>query len=266
MTQPVIYDRDGAVVTITLNRPEMRNPISDPDMIEALLAALDRLEEDPEARVAILTGAGKSFSSGGNMNKMGEGVGVSDPRPLKTRRNYKTGIQRLPLAFSKLEVPVIAAVNGAAVGAGNDLTCMCDIRIAAQSARFSENFVKIGLIAGDGGSWLLPRVVGFSKACEMALTGDMLTAEEALACGLVSRIVPDDQLLVEARRMADKIAAHPAHAVRMTKRLLWEGQSSSLPAALEMAAAMQSLAHATADHKEAVAAFLAKRPPAFTGE
>ena len=266
MSEPVIYERDGAVVTITLNRPELRNPITDDDMIEALLAALDRLEADTQARAAILTGAGKGFSSGGNLNKMGEGIGVSDPNPLNTRRNYKTGIQRLPLAFSKLEMPIIAAVNGPAMGAGNDLACMCDIRIAGTSARFAENFVKIGLIPGDGGAWLLPRVVGFSKACEMALTGEMLTAEEALACGLVSRVVADDQLLAEARRIADTIAANPRHAVRMTKRLLWEGQSSSLPAALEMASAMQALAHLTADHREAVAAFLAKRPPNFTGE
>lgn len=262
---PVRYERDGGIVTLTLDRPEIRNPISDPDMVEALLAALDRLEDDPEARVAILTGAGKSFSTGGNIQSMVPGAGLNAGDPVRTRRNYKTGIQRLPLAFAKLEVPVIAAVNGAAMGAGCDLACMCDLRIAAEDAKFAESFVKLGIIAGDGGAWLLPRVVGFSKAAEMALTGDPIDAADALACGLVSQVVAADDLLPAARRLAQRIAANPPHAVRMTKRLLWEGRSSELGTLLEMAAAMQAVAHTTADHAEAVAAFLDKRPPRFTG-
>ncbi len=266
MEEAVLYDIDGeGIVTLTLNRPDMRNPISDPEVIEGLLAALERLDSDPAARVAILTGAGKGFSSGGNINEMKPGGNVNGGVPIRTRLNYKRGIQRLPLAFSKLEVPVIAAVNGAAAGAGCDLTCMCDLRIAGESARFAESFVKIGLIAGDGGSWLLPRVVGWSKAAEMALTGDMIDAAEALACGLVSKVVPDHLLMEEARALARRIAANPPHAVRMTKRLLWEGRRSDLATLLEMAAAMQSAAHATDDHIEAVEAFLEKRKPVFKG-
>ncbi|WP_313442116.1 crotonase/enoyl-CoA hydratase family protein [Novosphingobium sp.] len=266
MDDAVLYEIDGdGIVTLTLNRPGMRNPISDPAVIDALLDALARLEEDPAARVAILTGAGKGFSSGGNINEMKPGGNVNGGMPVRTRLNYKRGIQRLPLAFAALEVPVIAAVNGAAVGAGCDLTCMCDLRIAGESARFAESFVKIGLIAGDGGSWLLPRVVGWSKAAEMALTGDMIDAAEALACGLVSKVVADDQLMPEARALARRIAANPSHAVRMTKRLLWEGRRSDLATLLEMAAAMQSAAHATEDHAEAVDAFLEKRKPLFKG-
>jgi len=265
MTDPVTYQRDGAIVTLTLNDPEQRNPISDAGMIEALLAALARLEADPEARVAILTGAGSAFSAGGNIKKMGQAGGLNDPLPVRTRANYKKGIQRIPLAFAALEVPVIAAVNGAAIGAGCDLACMCDIRIAGRSARFAESFVKVGIIAGDGGAWLLPRIVGFSKASEMALTGEMLDADAALASGLVSRVVEDDELLDAAREVAGRIAANPPYAVRMTKRLLWEGQSASLAGLLEMAASMQALAHATADHREAIAAMLEKRAPRFTG-
>ena len=265
MTDPILYDAEDGVVTLTINRPEQRNPISDPEVVEAVLAALARLDADREARVAILTGAGPIFSAGGNIKAMGEAGGLNDAIPARTRLNYKEGIQRIPLAFERLEVPVIAAVNGPAVGAGCDLACMCDIRIASEAAWFAENFVTLGLIAGDGGAWLLPRVVGFSKACEMALTGERVAAADALACGLVSRVVPADRLHEEARGLARRIAANPPHAVRMTKRLLWSGRSGRLDQHLETAAAMQALAHATADHRVAVAAFLGKRPPTFEG-
>lgn len=266
MDEAVLYeiDEDG-IVLLTLNRPDLRNPISDPEMVEALVATLARLEADPAARVAILTGAGKGFSSGGNINQMKAGGNLNAGSPAATRLNYKRGIQRLPLAFAALEVPVIAAVNGAAMGAGCDLTCMCDLRIAGESAKFAESFVKLGLIAGDGGSWLLPRVIGWSKAAEMALTGDVIDAAEALACGLVSRVVPDAELIGAARALARRIAANPPHAVRMTKRLLWEGRRADLASLLELASAMQAAAHATADHEEAVAAFLEKRAPSFKG-
>lgn len=267
MTDAVLYETDDdGIVTLTLNRPELRNPITDPVMIAQLLGALERLENDPQARVAILTGAGKGFSSGGNIHEMKPGGNVNAGTPVKTRIGYKRGVQRLPLAFAALEVPVIAAVNGAAIGAGCDLTCMCDLRIAGESARFAESFVKLGLIAGDGGSWLLPRVIGWSKAAEMALTGDMIDAQEALACGLVSKVVPDAELMDAARALARRIAVNPPHAVRMTKRLLWEGRRSDLASLLEMASAMQAAAHTTADHAEAVDAFLAKRKPVFKGD
>lgn len=267
MTEPVLYEQtsDG-IVTLTLNRPETRNPLTDADMLEGILAAIARLDADETARVAILTGAGKAFSSGGNLHAMRTGGGLKDALPARTRANYKKGIQRLPLAFAALEVPIIAAVNGSAIGAGCDLTCMCDLRIAGESARFAESFVKLGLVSGDGGAWLLPRVIGWSKAAEMALTGDMIDAHEALACGLVSQVVPDGELQAAAQALARRIAANPSFAVRMTKRLLWEGRSAGLASLLEMAAPMQALAHATADHDEAVEAFLAKRPPVFKGD
>jgi enoyl-CoA hydratase/carnithine racemase len=267
LSDAVLYETDGeGIVTLTLNRPELRNPISDMEMVEALLAVLERLENDGSARVAILTGAGKGFSSGGNIQEMKPGGSLNTGSPVKTRLGYRRGIQRLPLAFAALEVPVIAAVNGAAIGAGCDLACMCDLRIAGESARFAESFVKLGLIAGDGGSWLLPRVIGWSKAAEMALTGDMIDAAEALACGMVSQVVPDAELMDAARALARRIAANPPHAVRMTKRLLWEGRRADLASLLEMAAAMQATAHATNDHAEAVDAFLNKRKPSFGGD
>lgn len=265
MSDPVLYDRDGAIVTLTLNQPELRNPVSDDDVVDAILAALDRLDRDPEARVAILTGAGSAFSSGGNLKKMAAGEGLASAQPVQTRVNYKHGIQRLPRAFARAEVPIIAAVNGPAVGAGCDLALMCDIRIAGASAKFAESFVKLGIVPGDGGAWLLPFVVGHARAAEMALTGDTLNAEEALAFGLVSRVVPDAELLPAARAMAARIAANPTQAVRMTKRLLWEARTASLDTILDMSAGYQALAHATDDNREAMAAFLEKRPPRFTG-
>lgn len=162
-------------------------------------------------------------------------------------------------------MPVIAAVNGPAIGAGLDLACLCDIRIAAESATFAESFVRVGIVPGDGGAWLLPRIIGFSRATELALTGETIDAATALAIGLVSRVVPDAGLLDAARDVAGRIAANPPHAVRMTRRLLREGQTAGLAQILEMSAAMQALAHATADHEEAVDAFLEKRPPRFAG-
>lgn len=268
MSDAVLYEvADNGVVALTINRPELRNPISETDVIDGLLGALERMEADPSVRVAILTGAGKAFSSGGNINAMKPNAGgLNGGLPARTRGNYKRGIQQLPLAFAALEVPVIAAVNGPAIGAGLDLTCMCDLRIAGESARFAESFVKLGIIPGDGGAWLLQRVIGFSKAAELSLTGDIINAQEALACGLVSKVVPDAELLDAARAMADKIAANPPFAVRMTKRLLWESRRSDLATVLEMSAAMQAVAHATADHEEAVDAFLEKRAPVFKGD
>ncbi len=266
MTSPILAARDGAVLTVTLNQPEKRNPISDNSLIDALLGALDEAERDMAVRVIILTGGGPVFSAGGDLKQMKQGNGLKADLPAQTRRNYRYGIQRLPLFFQAMEVPVIAAINGPALGAGLDLACMCDIRVAAESAKFAVSFVKLGIIPGDGGAWLLPRIVGFSKASELALTGETFDAAAALAMGLVSQVVPDGELIEAARAVADKIAANPPHAVRMTKRLLRQGQDTTLANLLEMSAAMQSLAHATRDNEEAIDAFLGRRAPSFTGD
>ena len=267
MSQKILTEQRGPILWVTLNQPDSRNPISDPDMVDLLVTIMTTADADISVRVVILTGAGSAFSSGGDVKKMASGSGgLRTALPAQTRRNYKTGIQRLPLTFQALEMPVIAAINGPAIGAGLDLACMCDIRIAAKSAKFAESFVKLGIIPGDGGAWLLPRIIGFSRATELALTGDMIDADAALAAGLVSKVVDDDALLAEAEIIAQKIAANPPHAVRMTKRLLREGQTATLPNILEMSAAMQALAHATADHDEAISAFLERRKPSFSGD
>ena len=268
MDTPILYDLDGdGIATITLNRPELRNPVSDLDLIDALLGTLADMEADPAVRVAILTGAGTAFSAGGNLKAMRpDSGGLNAALPARTRGNYKRGIQRLPVAFAALEVPVIAAVNGPAIGAGLDLACMCDLRIAGETAKFAESFVKLGIIPGDGGAWLLQRIVGFSKAAELTLTGETIDAAEALRIGLISQIVPDAQLLPAAKALAARIACNPSFAVRMAKRLLWDAQRMDLPGVLEMSAAMQAVAHATRDNAEAVDAFLEKRKPVFKGD
>jgi enoyl-CoA hydratase/carnithine racemase len=263
MTDILLREQTDGIVTLTLNLPEQRNPVSDPAMIDALCAAIEAADADLSVHAVIVTGIGSAFSSGGNIHSMKVGGGLVDAQPIQTRQNYRRGIQRLPVLFEQIEVPVIAAVNGPAIGAGCDLACMCDIRIAGESARFAESFVKLGIVPGDGGAWLLPRVVGFSKACELAFTGDLIGARDALACGLVSQVVADAELLDAARQMAKRIAANPPHAVRMTKRLMREARTASLSTILEMSAAAQALSHTTADHAEAVDAFLAKRPPRF---
>lgn len=250
-------DADG-IVTLTLNAPETRNAISDLPMVEALLAALHAAETDSRARVAILTGTGSAFSSGGNIKSMSPGQGLVDEVPAITRQNYRNGIQRLPLALEALDIPVVAAVNGPAVGAGCDLALMSDVRIAGRSARFAESFVKIGIVPGDGGAWLLPRIVGFARASEMALTGDMIDAETALEYGLVSRVVPDGELMDAARTVASRIAANPPHAVRMTRRLLRQAWNRDLSSTLEMSSAMQALAHATKDFDNAITTMLTR--------
>lgn len=265
MSQSVLYEQDGAVVTITLNRPETRNAITDQDMVDALIDACARAQRDTAIRVVILTGAGPAFCSGGNVKHMREKSGMFAGDAGEIREAYRSGIQRLPLALYEIDVPTIAAVNGPAYGAGCDLTTMCDIRIASETAVFAENFVKVGLIAGDGGAWLLPRAVGLSRAAEMAFTGEPVDAATALEWGLVSKVVPAGRLMEEARALAGRIAANPPGALRMTKRLIREGQRVGLPTLLEMASSMQAIAHHTSDHAEALDALAEKRPPNFTG-
>jgi enoyl-CoA hydratase/carnithine racemase len=258
------YEQQGHVVTLTMNEPARRNPLTGNSAVADFLEAIARIHEDPSVRAVILTGAGTAFSSGGDIKDM-ERQASGSVGGMQIRQEYRTGIQRLPLALFNLEVPVIAAVNGAAIGAGMDLACMCDIRIASEHAKFAESFVKLGIIPGDGGAWLLPRLIGLSRASELSFTGEVITAQQAADWGLVSRVVPADQLLLAANELAGKIAANPPHAVRLTKRLLREAMHTRLDTLLEMAASFQALSHQTDDHREAVAAFLEKRPPVFKG-
>ncbi|SIT40871.1 Enoyl-CoA hydratase [Paraburkholderia piptadeniae] len=266
MNEPVLYEFDGGVATITLNRPETRNALTEMEVVDALVASLERAQADLSVRAIVLTGAGPAFSSGGNIKHMRDEVGTFGGNPAQIRENYRRGIQRIPRAFHELDVPCIAAVNGPAHGAGCDLALMCDIRIAAQSALFAESFAKVGIIPGDGGAWLLPRVIGLSRAAEMIFTGTPIDAQCAFEWGLVSRVVPDAQLLPAAQELAQRIASNPPNVLRMSKRLIREGQRMDLPSLLELSAAFQGIAHRTADHREAIAATFEKRAPNYTGE
>lgn len=257
------YEQHDTIVVLTMIRPDIRNAMTGEEDAAEIVDACARITADHSVRTVILTGEGPAFSAGGNLRKMTEKMGKGVGEPANIRHAYRSGIQRIPLALYNLEVPVIAAVNGPAIGAGCDLACMCDIRIASESARFAESFVKVGLIPGDGGAWLLPRAVGLSKAAEMAFTGDSLDAQAALECGLVSQVVPDAALMDTAFELARRIAVNPGQALRMTKRLLREGQHVRLETLLEISAAFQALAHNTSQHEEAVSAFLEKRKPVF---
>ena len=254
--------RDGAVVTWTMNQPATRNALTGNTAVGEFVAACAAVAADRTIRAVILTGAGPVFSSGGNVKDMARfaepGIDAD-----AIRNEYRNGIQRIPKALWHLDVPVIAAVNGPAVGAGLDLACMCDLRIASDTATFAESFVRVGIVPGDGGAWLLPRAVGAAKAAEMAFTGDPIDAAEALACGLVSKVVPPAELAEAARALAGRIARNPAGVLRMTKRLLREGVHNTLESVLETSASYQALAHLSADHHEAVRAFIEKRAPRF---
>lgn len=258
----LIYEQDGPVVTLTMNQPAKRNPLTGNTAVPELLAALDRIDADRSVRCVILTANGPSFSAGGDLREM-QRQATPEVSEMDIRQEYRRGIQRLPLALFNLEVPVIAAVNGHAIGAGLDLACMCDIRIASEKAVFAESFVKVGIIPGDGGAWLLPRTVGLARAAELAFTGDTIDAQQALAWNLVSRVVPHEQLLPAARELAGRIVANPAHALRLTKRLMREALHSRLDTVLELSAVFQAVSHKTDDHREAVSAFLEKRKPQF---
>jgi enoyl-CoA hydratase/carnithine racemase len=255
--------RDGAILTLTMNQPETRNALTGNTAVAEFVQACADIALDRSVRVVVLAAEGPVFSSGGNVKDM-QRFFTQKITPDAIRDEYRNGIQRIPKALYHLDVPVIAAVNGPAIGAGLDLACMCDIRIASDRATFAESFVKVGIIPGDDARQQPgAAVVGMSKASEMAFTGDALNAQEALACGLVSRVVPHESLLDEAKRLAERIAANPGGVLRMTKRLLREGERSSLESLLETSAAYQAIAHMTPDHEEAVRAFVEKRKPSF---
>ena len=268
MGQFVEVEKKGRITILRMNAPEALNAIGTIEDCNDLVRAIEALDDDPDTSVGILTGNGRAFCSGGNLKGMKDrapdGIGPQSP-PAATRDNYRRGVQRITRALMATEVPTIAAVNGHAVGLGCDLACLCDIRLAAESAKFACSFIKVGLIPGDGGAWALQQIVGYSTAAELFLTGERFDAERAKQIGLVSQVVADDALLTEAEALAERIAANPPRALRLTKRLLREAQHGRISDILELSAAYQALAHETGDHEEAIDSFLEKRAPNFTG-
>ncbi|QZT59616.1 crotonase/enoyl-CoA hydratase family protein [Mycolicibacterium austroafricanum] len=246
---PLTVHTVHAVTTWTINLPHVGNAITGTDFIAALEWVVDTANSDAAVRAVILTGAGKIFSAGGNVKEMADRQGMFGLDAIAQRHAYVDGIQRIPRALARLEVPIVAAVNGPAIGAGCDLAAMCDIRVASERASFAESFVQIGLVPGDGGTWFLQRAIGYERAAEMTLTGDRIDAATALEWGLVSRVVAHDELLTAASELAARIAKNPSHTLRMAKRLLQESRTGLLESTLGMAAAMQPLAHHDPEHE-----------------
>jgi enoyl-CoA hydratase/carnithine racemase len=258
--------REGAVTILTLDRAESMNPLGAPGDGDEFAAVANAINRDRECRVVILTGAGRAFSAGGDVKAMRDKTGTFGGATPAISDGYRDNIHQMLRALYGLRVPVIAAVNGPAIGLGCDVACLADIRIASESAKFGVTFLKLGIIPGDGGTWILPRVIGMSRAAELFYTGDVIDAATARDWGLVSRVVAPEALMDEARALANRIALLPPHALRHTKNLLRQGQQISYDTALELAANTQAMMHTTADHAEGIAALLEKRGAVFTGE
>lgn len=248
----LLLSRSGAIATLTLNRPKARNAYSEA-MIQAFCAALDEIEADEAIRVVALRGAGSSFCAGGDLKAMRDRSGMFAGNPLELRQRYHRGIQGMSRRIASFEKPLVAVVQGPAIGAGLDLACMCDIRIASKSARFGSTFVKVGLIPGDGGALFLSRVVGFPRALEMIMSARVLDAQEAKDIGLVHQLCEDEELEELAERYLLALAANPPGAVQMAKRLCYQSAPDrDIEGALLHAAAVQAMVQHHPDHEEAV--------------
>jgi len=256
----VLYEVKGHVAIITLNRPEAKNAFSI-EMITLWNEYLKNARNDINVRVLIVTGKGDTFCSGGDIQEMAEGR----LRSWDMKNFVWEGVHRIVLNLEDMDKPVIAAINGAAMGAGMDMAIMCDIRICSDRARFAESYVNMGVVPGDGGAYFLPRLIGISKALELLLTGDVINPGEALKLGIVNRVVPHEDLLNEAFRLSVKIAKKPPLAVRMIKRAVYQAQTSSLRSHLDYISSQLALLTETEDHVEAAKAFLERRKPVFTG-
>lgn len=265
--EPVIYDVQGHVATITLNRPEKLNAFSN-EMLDQWQASIVRASEDQGVRVVIVTGAGRGFCSGADVGRERAGADVlgGDPNaPAANRNSLRNSVQRVPRALFNMEKPYIAAVNGAAVGAGMDMASMADLRIASDRAKFGMAYVRMALIPGDGGAYYLPRIVGMSKALELMWTGRIFGPDEALQMGYVSRVVPADELMSQTMELAEEISRMPAVSVQLIKRLAYRSAVTGLHEALEMADHAMVIARSTEDAKEGPRAFAEKREPNFQG-
>jgi len=249
--QEILFQKGDGIATITLNCPERKNSFS-MDMIDQWADALSRWRKDPEVKVIVVTGAGDAFCSG---------VYFSPPAPgeeEKTAYDHKSQlwdrIHRIPLTLEDTDKPVIAALNGVAVGAGLDMALMCDMRFAAVSARFAEGYVKVGFVPGDGGAYYLPRLVGIAKALELLWTGDFVSAAEAERIGMVNRVFPDDKLMEETYKFAKRLVDGPTEVIRLIKRATYQSSRVDIRTALDLISSHMGVVRTTPDSRKTLAA------------
>jgi len=261
MTEHLRFKVDEGIATITLDRPEKMNAFTD-EMLERWLAALEECRTSPDVRVIVITGTGRAFTTGGDIGSFSDKASQS---AASITSGLVEGSQRLPRKLAEIDKPLIAALNGFATGGGLDIALACDMRFAAESARFAETYARMGLIPGMGGAYLLPRIVGMTKALEMLWTGDWVDAREAERIGLVSKVFPDAELMAGTHAFARRIADGAPLAVQLIKRVMRLGLDRDFAAALDIVAASMPIVRSSEDHKEAVAAFKEKRTPNFKG-
>ncbi|MFL1406751.1 enoyl-CoA hydratase-related protein [Marinobacter sp. M1N3S26] len=243
---------ENRVATLTLNRHDLRNALTGSNLIDDIVTTADWVNHCDEVSVLVITGAGSAFSAGGNVRDMADRGGDFAGDVAECAERYRKGIQRIPLALQEVEVPIIAAVNGPAIGAGFDLANMADIRIASEKAKFGETFLNLGIIPGDGGAWFMQRLIGYQRAFELTLSGRVVEATEAKELGIVMEVVPADELLPNTLKLATRIAAQPPKATRLTKRLMKMAQRMELKEFLDVCAVFQGMCHNEPEHLEAV--------------
>ena len=260
--QDILVTQQDTVAIVTLNRPERMNTMGG-TLVEDTIAVLTSFQQDQNVRAVILTGAGqRAFCAGADVQNL---QNQSEEATAMERRRYVHSAQKLTLAIRQLEKPVIAAVNGVAAGGGCDIALACDIRIASEQARFGEVFARIGLFPGTGGTYFLPRLVGIAKALELIWTGDVIDAQEAERIGLVSRVVPLEDLMAAAIAFAQRLAQGPPLAISLAKTAVYQGLDLDIHSAFEYAATAESITLTSEDHREGVTAFREKRSPHFQG-
>ena len=249
---------ENRVATLTLNRHDVRNALTGTALVDDIVATAAWVNRCQEVSVLVITGAGSAFCAGGNVKDMAERGGDFAGDVAEVAERYRQGIQRMPLALNQVEVPIIAAVNGAAIGAGFDLANMADLRIASRKASFGETFLNLGIIPGDGGAWFMQRQIGYQRAFELTLSGRVISADEALAYGVVLEVVEPEQLMEAALAHAKRIAAQPPKATRLTKRLMKMAPDMELKPFLDVCAVFQGMCHNEPEHLEAVERLLAR--------